>query len=424
MLNQLVQVVAGAAPTLALLALLGAWVVGASSGAATLNTPNRNTTALRWGIALGTAAAITLALLRETTRLINRELVTFSSTSALILLEVLLLAFVWYRTTTANKPPTGISAGIMGAVAALIIFTTIPSVLLQLTGFFVPGQPVFTTATLGRIVGFLLGFALVVLTGMALIRAAENAPLKVITTALSVGIGVMLVSQGVTLTQVAVARTWLKLPTQVFKALIWAINQQGLVLLPLLLAVLLAPLWCWRANRAGARADASGDPKARLAKAAARRRLNAAKLGLFGVAAILFTVTAGAAIANHKPELSDPEPYDIVGTQAIVPLETVNDGHLHRFAYETTSGVTVRFIVVQKNAVAYGVGLDACEICGPTGYLERAGQIICRLCDVVMNIATIGFRGGCNPIPLEYTIVDGALVVDLADLEAAAPIFA
>ena len=102
---------------------------------------------------------------------------------------------------------------------------------------------------------------------------------------------------------------------------------------------------------------------------------------------------------------------------------------LHRFAYTTepgvatetgyttTGGVGVRFIVIKKpGASAYGIGLDACEICGETGYYERDGQVVCKLCDVVMNINTIGFKGGCNPIPFEYSVEDGSIVVDPAEL--------
>jgi uncharacterized membrane protein len=93
------------------------------------------------------------------------------------------------------------------------------------------------------------------------------------------------------------------------------------------------------------------------------------------------------------------------------------DGHLHRFVYTASDATEVRFIVIRKNEIAYGVGLDACDICGPTGYYERKGQIICRLCDVVMNISTIGFMGGCNPVPLAYTLRGGTMVIDTEHLE-------
>jgi uncharacterized membrane protein len=34
-----------------------------------------------------------------------------------------------------------------------------------------------------------------------------------------------------------------------------------------------------------------------------------------------------------------------------------------------------------------------------------------------MNISTIGFKGGCNPVPLPYTMREGNMVIQTADLE-------
>jgi uncharacterized membrane protein len=108
----------------------------------------------------------------------------------------------------------------------------------------------------------------------------------------------------------------------------------------------------------------------------------------------------------------------LYGGEITIPIESLNDGHLHRFAYISSENIEVRFIVIKKNESAWGVGLDACDICGATGYYERDDDVICKLCDVVMNKSTIGFKGGCNPVPLAFTIRDGAMVVKAADLEA------
>jgi uncharacterized membrane protein len=35
-----------------------------------------------------------------------------------------------------------------------------------------------------------------------------------------------------------------------------------------------------------------------------------------------------------------------------------------------------------------------------------------------MNKATIGFAGGCNPVPLPFTIKDGHVIIDIESLEA------
>ena len=124
---------------------------------------------------------------------------------------------------------------------------------------------------------------------------------------------------------------------------------------------------------------------------------------------------------TKQVELSAPEAYtvDQEADAILVPMENVSDGHLHRFEYKTDKNINVRWIVVKKpNSAAFGVGLDACEVCGNAGYFERNGQIVCKRCDVVMNINTIGFKGGCNPIPLAYEVKDGNLLFRLSDIVA------
>ncbi len=102
-----------------------------------------------------------------------------------------------------------------------------------------------------------------------------------------------------------------------------------------------------------------------------------------------------------------------------VPIEMVSDGHLHRFGYKTEEGNQVRFIIVlkQENTSNYGVGLDACEICGEAGYYENNnGQIVCKKCNVIMNRTTIGMKGGCNPIIIDYDMDENAITVPVSEM--------
>jgi uncharacterized membrane protein len=140
-------------------------------------------------------------------------------------------------------------------------------------------------------------------------------------------------------------------------------------------------------------------------------------LAATGCVAALALITVVKAQSEQGVTLSPAEAMTIAGAEILIPVEQINDGHLHRFAYYTEDNIEVRFIVIRKNDIAYGVGLDACDICGPTGYYERKNQVICRLCDVVMNISTIGFKGGCNPVPLTYTLRNGAMVIETGHLE-------
>ena len=102
-----------------------------------------------------------------------------------------------------------------------------------------------------------------------------------------------------------------------------------------------------------------------------------------------------------------------------IPLEMVSDGHLHRFVYTTADGNPTRLIVIlkQENTTNYGVGLDACEICGEAGYYEnKEGKVVCKKCGVVMNTSTIGLKGGCNPIIIDYDITDTYITVPVSEM--------
>ncbi len=148
-----------------------------------------------------------------------------------------------------------------------------------------------------------------------------------------------------------------------------------------------------------------------------RRRLAIATLVM--ILLFVLTLTAVKAYDTREVVLSAPETYTMDGGTILIPTENVNDGHLHRFEYTTERNVTIRWIVIKKpNSATYGVGFDACEVCGSAGYYERGSQVVCKRCDVVMNINTIGFKGGCNPIPLAYEVSGGNLVFKLDDLLA------
>ena len=130
------------------------------------------------------------------------------------------------------------------------------------------------------------------------------------------------------------------------------------------------------------------------------------------VVVTILTLTLLTSINNKPVEISPTEKSELRGENVYVPVTQVEDGHLHRFSYVTPDNIEVRFIVVKKtNGNTYGVGLDACDICGETGYYERNGQVVCNLCDVVMNVNTIGFKGGCNPIVIDYSVENGYIIV-------------
>ena len=105
-------------------------------------------------------------------------------------------------------------------------------------------------------------------------------------------------------------------------------------------------LWEWRGRRPPVSTQLEG-AALRKAKWSAHRE----KLWMVGscVASGLFIlmITAEFIYAKSASELSNAAPLQVTGDVARIPVATVSDGQLHRFAVES-DGVSVRILVIQK----------------------------------------------------------------------------
>lgn len=100
-----------------------------------------------------------------------------------------------------------------------------------------------------------------------------------------------------------------------------------------------------------------------------------------------------------------------------VAKEDLEDGHIHRYSWKSPDGVKIIFWLIKKRENNYGIVFDGCEICGPSGYIEKGDDVVCIACDVVMNRNTIGLKGGCNPIPIGNFIDNGdSITIKVEDL--------
>ena len=141
-------------------------------------------------------------------------------------------------------------------------------------------------------------------------------------------------------------------------------------------------------------------------------------------AAALFmvTITAEYIYAKSATDLSTAQPVIITDGLARIPVDTVNDGALHRFVIQS-AGSSVRIIVIRRPDQTLAAAFDACQICGSQGYYQKGPNVICRNCASAINIPTIGSVGGCNPVPLESTVEEGQLVIRAEKLLAGARYF-
>ncbi|MDR1251932.1 MAG: Fe-S-containing protein [Treponema sp.] len=365
---------------------------------------------------LGIVAALILTVLRSLTRLINREYVNTAVLSLAILSAVL---FILFLPGGLKKKPfhEKILAGIGAVLAALILFYTLPTVFLYVREFVPPGESAFSTDVLFKLTGYLAGLLVVILAGAALFKTAQNLHSRLTGLILSAVLAVTVVNHLSVIVQFLLARRIIRTPRWLFRIIIAVINHNVVFLYILMGLSLVIPLvlFVWSRRIAESWRNPAEHRKLRALKRSQRRW--SAAVVLLNLAA-LSTLTVVKTYSEQAVALSPAEPMTIQGDEIIIPIDKINDRHLHRYNYTASENIEMRFIIIRKNDAAYGVGLDACDICGPTGYYERKDGVVCRLCDVVMNTSTIGFKGGCNPVPLAYTMRGGNMVIQTRDLEA------
>jgi high-affinity iron transporter len=166
-------------------------------------------------------------------------------------------------------------------------------------------------------------------------------------------------------------------------------------------------------------------PERRKAAAEARRearwKMAASAVGLL----IIVLISAEFIDSRVAQAVTPPEPLALVSGYVQIPASKLADHKLHHYVV-TVNGVNVRLIAILDDSGKVHVALDACPICGTEGYYQNGRNVICRNCSAAIYIPTIGQRGGCNPIPIQFKteMRNSTVVVPQSALEAAAHVFA
>ncbi len=397
--------------------LLYGTVIGLLFAAAKQLNAKNKTTAIFTGVFAGIGFAIIIACLTQFTTVIKRGYWNIWFMLIGIGAAIIYAVCMWIF---AGKKKGKILAAVWntaGAVlAADMIAYSLPAVLMFPGEFVLADESVFSTEFLLKLIGYLLGFLIVILTAVAVYRVVRALPAGWIRVLFTAVLALFCVTASGVLIQ-SMFNRWIKVSSGLFGYSSFVVNNFngfliGVVLISLIFPVVLIVL-------SGGKTREYNNPaqKRRIrAESRGKRRWAVFLIVLFGLGII--TLTGLKSYNDREVVLSPAEPFELAGEEIHIPTQQIEDGHLHRFAFKASDNTEVRFIVIKKNEAAYGVGLDACDICGETGYFERDGQVVCKLCDVVMNKSTIGFKGGCNPIPLAYTMANGQMVIKTGDLEA------
>jgi high-affinity iron transporter len=133
----------------------------------------------------------------------------------------------------------------------------------------------------------------------------------------------------------------------------------------------------------------------------------------------ILLITAEFVYARQSTALSAAEPVTLVNGAVRISVASVSDGFLHRYQLDD-NGIHIRFIAIEKPDKTIATAFDACEICGAKGFYQNGAQLICRNCASAIVAATVGIKGGCNPIPIKSRVDGDSLVIDAAAIEGGA----
>ena len=374
------------------------------------------------GFIVGFAGAVVFAALRATAVINQRTFINYPTLWCCVILDIAAFIIILRaHALTRNRHEHPRRLDIANLIAALAIaattFRALPDVILKLTIFVEPGDPVFTSDMLLRALGFLLGAATAIVTALIFRTMRSTTPHWSFILAALLQVVLLFAVHFTDLAQILQSKRIVSFPSDMFLLLVWCINHQRAMAIAMPMVFLIPAI---ASIVKGFTTATTGDNEAvvRAHVAFGRHAKAAGAWSLVAIIGVTVALTYGVAQTQKVVTLSPPEQYSLKDGVATITFDQVSDGHLHRFQYKAKDGTVMRFIIIKKNGGAYGIGLDACENCGDAGYYEKDGKIICKKCDVAINLATIGFKGGCNPIPFDYEVQPGKIIIQTSVLDA------
>ena len=403
------------ADTLLLLALL----LGVLLGFAWQRRLFEVRTPAKYGVFLGFIIAATLALLKMNTGFIVREYYNLAVLSVMVPVELLLIGNL---IKTRHLPSEAAASPFMRVLFFAIALTWtayyLPDIFIYPSHFAVGVVQVVSSDFVFIVVGYILGLVLCILTCRAAYKVCSNVRLPVLFPCAMLLLCIFSLQQIIATGQILLGRGLMPRYDWALDLIIFLLNNALLPFFALISVSACLAVFLWNCSRK-ALIEGANPAEKRKRKSLMNAQIRWSKGFLALLFAGVLSMTVGVYFNSKEVELSPPLAVQVTDGAILTPLEMVSDGHLHRFVYTSQGGVDIRYIVIKKSETAFGVGLDACDVCGAGGgYYERKGQVVCILCDVVMNKATIGFAGGCNPVPLPFRIESGTLIIETEALEA------
>lgn len=369
---------------------------------------------------VGTLAAIISSVIREIPNFVNRSALSFWSMVPIVIAFIGIIIFYFLKEKSSIYKNIFVSFLSLYIIASFFYY--MPALFVQLNNFVYYGESAVSTMVLYRIIGYVFAVVLMILSSIAIFKIVRRVDKIYRDKILMISLSIWGINQIFIVLQRLYAVDFIPRSASVFNTIAWVINHAHYIGFSLMIFLIILPIILYL-NNMKVKETFKNPAELRKKKYHMRCNRNLAKFLLILIVINVFSLTYLRAYSGREIQLSEPEEYEIEGDMIVIPLSELEDMKLHRYQYTASDGVHMRFFLIKKSQGSYGVVLDACEICGPSGYYERGNDVICKLCDVIMNRGTIGFKGGCNPIPIPYIVHDEKIKINTQDLDANSFVF-
>jgi len=145
-----------------------------------------------------------------------------------------------------------------------------------------------------------------------------------------------------------------------------------------------------------------------------RKKLTLTAIFLLLIAVVLSGCSGSKSSAGKSGGLITPN-----NGQLEIPVAGVNDGKAHHFQVKADDGTMVTFFVLKSADGVLRAAIDACDVCyrSGLGYYKEGDKMVCKNCGQKFASNKINvIKGGCNPAPLNRTVVGDKLVIQMRDV--------
>ena len=141
-------------------------------------------------------------------------------------------------------------------------------------------------------------------------------------------------------------------------------------------------------------------------------------VGLVGVILIAAAAVIYLNLSGGNPSAIASAPAAAGSTSVSFPASLFEDGKARHFEH-VDGKHTIRYFILKSSDGIVRAAFDACDVCWPAGkgYYQEGDYMVCRNCGRrFASVLVNEVKGGCNPAPLNRSLDNDKLVIQVKDI--------